>query len=135
MLIAGLVATAAVMIMNNWKPIKQFFIDLFNEPLQQLKDMVDWAGKLAGLGTFFGPDPDSVDEKLKAQGFKFSAAGDPTGDPTGSKELTKKSFEFKERQMNAAVDVRFSNMPKDTKVITDDKESILNVSTGMMGAI
>lgn len=135
LLIAGLVATAAVMIMNNWKPIKQFFIDLFNEPLQQLKDMVDWAGKLAGLGTFFGPDPDSVDEKLKAQGFRFSAAGDPTGDPTGSKELTKKSFEFKERQMNAAVDVRFSNMPKDTKVITDDKESILNVSTGMMGAI
>ena len=135
LLIAGLIGTAAVMIMNNWKPIKQFFIDLFTSPLQQLKDMVDWASKLAGFGSVFGVDSDDVDEKLKAQGFKFQAAGEPTGSATGSRELTKKSNEFKQRQIGGAIDVKFSNMPKDTRVITDDKESILNVSTGMMGAI
>lgn len=133
--IAGLVAAAAYLIYDAWGDFGNFFKDLWAEPLQNLKDMVDWAGKLVGLGTMFGDDSDDVDAKLKAQGFTFGAAGEPTGSATGSKELTKKSNEFKQRQIGGAIDVKFSNMPKDTRVITDDKESILNVSTGMMGAI
>lgn len=135
LLIAGLVAGAAYLIYDAWDDFGNFFNDLFADPLQQLKDMADWAGKIVGLGTFFGDDPDDVDARLKAQGFSFQAAGEASGSATGSRELTKKSNEFKQRQIGGAIDVKFSNMPKDTKVITDDKESILNVSTGMMGAI
>ena len=134
LIIAGLIAGAAFLIMKNWQPIKEFFIDLFTKPLQTLKEMVGWLGKISGVSNLLGLG-DDTDAKLKAQGFKIQESGDPVGSPTGSKELTKKSFDFKERQNNASVDVKFSNMPKDTRVITEDKESILNLSTGLMGAI
>ena len=133
LLLAGLIAGAAFLIIKNWTPIKAFFTDLFTEPLQNIKDMVKFAGKISGVSSLLGLG-DDTDEKLKAQGFKIQEPGEAIGDPTGSKELTKKSFEYKERQTKSSVDVNFSNMPKDTRVITDDKESILNVMSGMMGA-
>lgn len=134
-LIAGLVAGAAYLIYNAWGDFGNFFSGLFAEPLQTLKDMVDWASNLVGIGSIFGNSSDQTDANLKAQGFKFQGAPvGAEGDSTGSKELTKKSFEYQSRQQQASVDVKFSNMPKDTRVITEDRESILNVDTGPMGA-
>lgn len=134
LLIAGLIATSAYMVMDKWKPIKEFFIDLFTKPLDTIMEMVKWVGKLSGISSLFGFG-DNTDEELRKQGFNIKEIGEPVGSATGSKDLTKKSFDFKERQANANVNVKFSNMPKDTKVISEDKESILNISTGLMGAI
>lgn len=134
LLIAGLIATSAYMVMDKWKPIKEFFIDLFTKPLDTIMEMVKWVGKLSGISSLFGLG-DNTDKELKKQGFNIKEIGEPVGSATGSKDLTKKSFDFKERQANANVNVKFSNMPKDTKVISEDKESILNISTGLMGAI
>ena len=134
--IAALVATAATLIMKNWKPIKQFFVDLFTNPLQQLKDMVSFAGHLAKkAGAFFGfgDGKDDVDRQLEAQGFKIT--NNQKGEALGADKITKKSNDFMVRQQKAQVDVNFSNMPKDTRVLTEDRESILNVNTGMLGAI
>lgn len=136
-LIAGLVAAAAYLIYDAWDDFGNFFSGLFAEPLQTLKDMVDWASNLVGIGSIFGNDSDDVDAKLKAQGFKIGGApvGGPEGDPTGSRELTKKSFDYKTRQQQASVNVNFANLPKEARVVTEDRESILNVGTGAMGAI
>lgn len=134
--IAGLVATAAFMIMKNWKPIKEFFADLLTSPLQQLKDMAGFAGSLAKkAGAFFGfgDGKDDVDKKLEAQGFNIT--NNQKGEALGADKITKKSNDFLVRQQKAQVDVNFSNIPKDTRVLTEDKESILNVNTGLLGAI
>lgn len=130
-LIAGLVAGAAYLIYDAWGSFGDFFSGLLSEPLQTLKDMVDWASKLVGFGSIFGSDSNATDAKLKAQGFKIG--GDGEGDATGSKELTKKSFDYKMRQQKASVDINFTKLPKESTVITDDRESILNVGTGMLG--
>lgn len=134
--IAALVAGAAFLIMKNWKPIKQFFSDLFTSPLEQLKDMVSFAGHLAKkAGAFlgFGDGKDETDRKLEAQGFKI--AGGTKGEALGADKITKKSNDYMVRQQKAQVDVNFANMPKDTRVLSEDKESILNINTGLLGAI
>lgn len=131
---AALIAAAAYLIIDNWNYLKAFFVDFFTEPIQQAKDLLGWLGKITGISDLLGFGKDNVDEKLKKQGFKFAGSNQVSGEETGSKELTKKNFEFEMRKQQASVDVKFSNMPKDTRVMTDDKESILNVDTGMMGA-
>jgi len=131
-LVAGAIAFVAFSIIKNWEPIKNFFADLFTSPIQQIKDMIFWLGKISGISSLLGIG-DDTDEKLKAQGFKFQ--GEPAGDPTKSEELTKKNSEFLLRKQQASVDVKFSNMPKDTRVMSEDRESILNIDTGLMGAI
>lgn len=132
--IAALVAGAAYLIIENWQPLKAFFVDFFTEPIQQAKDLLGWLGKMTGISSLFGFGRDDVDKKLKEQGFSFEANGQPAGKETGSKELTRQNTEFEMRKQQASVDVKFSNMPKDTRVMTDDRDKILNVDTGMMGA-
>lgn len=131
---AALIAAAAYLIIDNWSHLKAFFVDFFTSPIQQAKDLVGWLGKITGISNMLGFGGDDIDEKLKKQGFKFAGSDKVSGSETGSKELTRKNTEFEMRKQQASVDVKFSNMPKDTRVMTDDKESILNVDTGMMGA-
>jgi TP901 family phage tail tape measure protein len=131
-LVAGLLATAAVMIYNEWEPIKQFFSDLFTNPLQEIQDMVKWIGKISGISSFFGGDKnDEVDAKLKAMGFKISEGGSK-GAPVGSKEVTKKSNAFEAKQKKAMIGVNFSNAPKGTQIQSEDKGNILDITSGSM---
>jgi len=122
----GLLATAGVLLYKNWKPIKSFFADLFTNPLQQLKDMVGFIGQLPGLNKLFGDDTDA---KLAAQGFKIQ---DAQGQETGSRVAVKESKQNEIRQRKAVLDVNFSNLPKDTKVKADDRDSLIGDLTGMM---
>lgn len=56
------------------------------------------------------------------------------GPALGAKKLTDQGNDFKIRQQKAQIDVNFANMPKETSVVTDDQESILNViGTGLLG--
>lgn len=80
-----------------------------------------------GIKTFFGFGGDDSD--------KPKIAGEAKGEALGADNLTKKSNDFMLRQQKAQVDVNFSNMPKDTRVLSEDKESILNINTGLLGAI
>ena len=134
--IAGLFAAAAFMIIKNWKPIKQFFVDLFNEPLQQMKDMLGFAGSLAKkAGAFFGfgDGKDETDRDLEKQGFKIS--GGAQGAPLGADKTTKKNNDFEAKKLKAAINVDFSNMPKGTNVVAEDKSNMLTIGTGAMGAL
>lgn len=80
-----------------------------------------------GIKTFFGfGDDESKPNKL---------VNKQEGEALGADKITKKSNDFMVRQQKAQVDVNFSNMPKDTRVLTEDKESILSVNTGLLGAI
>lgn len=134
--IAALVAFAAYKIYEAWEPIKAFFSDLFTEPWQQMKDMVSYAADLAkGAASFlgFGDNQDETDKKLRAQGFSMSNGAQ--GEPLGADDVIKKSNEFTMRQQKAVVDMNFSGMPKGTKVTTDNRDGILNMNTGMIGAL
>ena len=146
-------ATGAIMVIRQWTPIKQFFKDLFTSPLEQIKDMIGFIGELTGASKFFGFG-DNTDQSLAKQGFKINGkpaqkktaldnailnfpdlSGKAKGPALGAKDLTAKSNAFKLQQQKAQVDINFSNKPKDTAVITEDKESILNVAgIGLMGA-
>ena len=132
---AGLLAAAAFMVWDNWRPIKEFFSDLFTSPLQQIKDLIGFAGKLTGIAGMLGFG-DDTDEKLKAQGFKINGPNsEAKGAALGAKKVTKQSNDFKIRQQKSQVDINFANMPKNTAVATEDKGNILNISgTGLMGA-
>jgi TP901 family phage tail tape measure protein len=128
MLVAlGLFAAAGVMIYKNWQPIKTFFADLFTSPLQQLKDMIGFVGSFGALKNTFGFG--KVDSDLKAQGFNIQEQGAETG----SRVMVKESAQNKLREKKAMVDINFSNVPKDTKVIADDRDSIIGSLTGFMG--
>jgi len=124
-----LVAGAAYLIYKNWKPIKAFFVDLFTDPLQQIKDMVKWIGKISGISSLFGLG-DDTDEKLRAQGFKLPDEG---GAPTKATQAIKDSSERKKREKKGVLDVNFSNVPKDTVIMLDDRESIVDNLTGAAG--
>lgn len=127
----ALLAGSAFLVYKNWKPIKSFLSDLFTHPLEQLMDLISLIGDVTGISSLFG---DSVNEKLKKQGFTISD-GSPKGKNMGAKELTKKSNEFKIRQQKSQVDVNFSNMPQGTIVSTEDKDNMLNIGgTGLIGA-
>ena len=81
-----------------------------------------------GIKTFFGFGGDNENETS-------ANVGKAKGPSLGAKALTEKSNAFKINQQKAQVDINFSNKPKDTAVITEDKESILNVAgVGLMGA-
>ena len=130
----GLLAAAAFMVWDNWKPIKAFFSDLFTSPLQQIKDLIGFAGKLTGISSLLGLG-DDTDAKLKAQGFKIKETGEAKGAALGAKKVTKQSNDFKIRQQKSQVDINFANMPKNTAVATEDNGNMLNISgTGLMGA-
>lgn len=111
--LAGLFAVLATKIMQNWEPIKAFFADLFENPLEQIKDMFKWASKLLGLTSLFGGK--SVDDKLREQGFTIVEAPE-----SGSKEVLKNQKEEKKmRDQKATVGVEFSNLPQGAKTSTD----------------
>ncbi len=133
---AGLLATAGYLIWKNWQPLKEFFSDLFTDPLQQMKDMIGFASELASkAGAFFGfgSGESETDKKLKAQGFNIDN-GKAQGKPIGADTITKKTNDFMIRQQKAQVDVKFANLPPKTMVMTEDKDSLLNVLTGPIGA-
>ena len=127
----GLVAAAAFLIHKNWKPIKEFFSDLFTSPIQQLKDMLGFLGKITGISKLFGFG-DDTDEKLKKQGFQI---GKPQGEAVGTRGIVKESKDKQVRERKAMLDVNFSNMPKGTRVMADDRDGILDSLTGNMGII
>lgn len=132
--IAAILAASAYAIIDNWQTTKDFFKDLFTEPLQQIKDMLSYGGELARkAGSWFGwgDGKDQVDRDLEAQGFKM--AGGASGPDLGADEVIKKSTEIQMRQQRATVDMNFSGMPKGTKVSTDNRDGILNLNTGMIG--
>jgi hypothetical protein len=133
MAIAGLFAAAAIMIYKNWEPIKQFFADLFTSPLQQMKDMIGYAGDLAkSVGSFFGigDGKDATDRQLEAQGFKIAP---PSGENLGAEQSIQKSQELQMRKEKATLDINFGNMPKGTRVSADNRSGIIN-NLGTMGA-
>tara|TARA_R110000803_G_scaffold162194_1_gene225797 strand:+ start:10278 stop:12110 length:1833 start_codon:yes stop_codon:yes gene_type:complete len=123
----GLLGVAAVMLIQQWQPIKTFFSDLFTSPLQQIKDMIGFVGQLSGISSLFGLG-DDTDEKLKSQGFKIKESGEATG----SAQVAKQSEENKIRQQKAVLDVNFSNLPKDTRVQANDRSGIIESMTGSM---
>lgn len=156
--IAAVVVGAIYLIKNNWETIVKFFwktvgilqtvFEKFSAfldtrlgtalflPLKMLKEMINLAPKvLSKIGSFFGFGGDDKTKKIDGAVQKAKASGVPSGEETGSQELTKKNSEFMLRKQQASVDVKFSNMPKETRVMTDDRDSLLNVDTGMMGAI
>lgn len=110
--VAGVVALVAGLtnVILRWEKIKKGF----------------QGGIGQGIKTFFGFGDDEGRPNL---------TNNQTGEALGADSVTKKSNDFLIRQHKAQVDVNFSNMPKDTRVLTEDKESILNVSTGILGAI
>tara|TARA_Y100000310_G_scaffold243676_1_gene248264 strand:- start:31668 stop:33506 length:1839 start_codon:yes stop_codon:yes gene_type:complete len=124
----GLLATAAYMVYKEWKPIKQFFIDFFNDPLEQVKELFKWIGKISGISSLLGLGGNDVDEQLKSQGFKIQEQGQATG----AKRALEKSTENKKRDQKAFLDVKFSNMPKGTVVAAEDRESLIGNLTGDM---
>lgn len=123
----ALLGVAAFLIIKNWSPIKSFFQDLFTNPLQQLKDMLGFLGKISGISSLFGGG-DDTDAKLKAQGFNIKEKGASTG----ARVAVKESQENKIRNQKARLDVNFSNMPKDTNVTADDKGGLIESMTGLM---
>ena len=154
--IAGLIVGAALLIRKHWESIGpvivkviDFLMGAFKKfssfldtglgtvlflPLKMMKEMIGLIPKiisflpsLTDVTDFFG-----ITEDL---GMKSDKEAGPVGDEAGSKELTKKNFEYVTRKQQASVDVKFSNLPRETYVMTDDRESILNVDTGMMGAL
>ncbi|MBE9542501.1 MAG: phage tail tape measure protein [Proteobacteria bacterium] len=131
--LAALFATAAFMIWKEWEPLKHFFSNLFDTG--QIIDMIKWAGKLSGITSLFGLG-DDTDAKLKAQGFKISTVADRAkGKALGARDVTKKSNDFKVNQQKAQIGVNFSNIPKGTSLITDDKDNIMDIiGTGLLGA-
>jgi TP901 family phage tail tape measure protein len=131
--IAGLIAAAAYLIYKNWEPIKDFFSDLFTNPLEMMKDMIGYAKELGSKALSFlgiGDGKSDTDRKLEAQGFRLSG---PSGDELGADSEIKKSMELKMQRQKAQISVDFSNMPKNTKVMSSDKDSILSLNTGMVG--
>jgi TP901 family phage tail tape measure protein len=134
--IAAVFAASAYAIIDNWQSTKDFFADLFTSPLQQMKDMIGYAGQLAkSAGAFlgFGDGKSDVDRKLEAQGFKM--ADGAQGAALGADDVIKKSNEFQMRQQKASVSMDFSNLPKGTKITTDNRDGLLNMNTGMIGAL
>lgn len=128
--LAGLIAAVGISIYKNWEPIKSFFADLFTSPIQQLKDIMGWIGKITGISKLFGFG-DNTDNQLSAKGFKIGN-GDAQGAPVGSKELTKKSNDFAAREKTARVGVDFSNLPPGAKVSADNKDGIMSLNTGSL---
>lgn len=130
----ALLAGLAALIIANWTPIKAFFSDLFTDPLQQMKDMISYAGQLAkSVGSFFGigDGKDDVDRQLEAQGFKIAP---PSGEAVGADQSIQKSQEYDMRKQKASLDINFANMPKGTKVSADNRSGIIN-NMGTLGAI
>lgn len=131
--IAALLIAAAYAIYEAWEPIKLFFADLFTSPLEQMKDMIMYAGELAkkvGGWVGIGDGKDSTDRALEAQGFKMS--GGAQGEPLGADGVLKKSQEIEQRKQRAQIDVNFSNAPKGTKVMSDNRSNILSLNTGLL---
>lgn len=134
--IAALLAASAYAVMESWGDIKDFMKDLFTQPLQQIMDMIYYGGHLAKkVGSWFGwsDGKSNVDRQLEAQGFKM--ADGAQGAPLGADEVLKKSADMEMRQQRAVVDMNFSNIPMGTKIITDNKDGVLNMNTGMIGAL
>lgn len=134
--IGALVVGAITLIASNWDYLVDKFktgIDFISNLLSPLTDKIGAA--VSSLGSFFGLKGSSNEETRPTLGRRENISFTPGGDETGSSELTKKNFEFLSRKQQASVDVKFSNLPKETRVMTDDRFSILNVDTGMMGAI
>jgi len=120
-------ATAGLLIWKNWEPIKGFFADLFTDPIQQLKDMVDWAMKLVGLSTLFGVDSDFIDGKLESRGFKIQQPG---GKATSAKNALDTSKENKARETRARLAIDFTGDRQGTRIIADDREGLIEAMTG-----
>ena len=131
LLVAGLVAGAAFLVMKNWKPIKEFFADMFTSPLEQAKELAGWAAKAIG---FKGGTADNVDQNLISQGFTIVGADGKQVEATGSKALQKKSRDFHSSESRARLDVKFANMPEGAKAKLEQDNNSFNVmNLGMMG--
>lgn len=134
--IGALIVGAIVLIRNNWETLVGWFtkgIDVIGNLLKKIDSFLGVTKKISAIGSFFGlgDDEDQPQAQQTAGSQKFTAQGEETG----SKELTKKNFDYVQRKQQASVDVKFSNMPKETQVMSEDREGILNIDTGMMGAI
>lgn len=84
----------------------------------------------SGIKTFFGfgdDEPKKAEVDVKRGGAQ--------GKPLGADQTIKQNNEFQAKKLKAAIDVNFSNMPKGTNVIAEDKSNMLNIGTGAMGAL
>lgn len=162
--IGALVVGAIWLIHKNWDSIVsalstgvEFLFGLFEKfsafldtrlgtalflPLKLMKELIKLGGvALSKVSKFFGfggNDDETVDPGATASGASagkgISAGFKATGESSGSSELTKKNHEFVTRKSEASVDVKFSNVPKDTRIMSEDKDNFLNIDAGMMGA-
>jgi hypothetical protein len=127
--IATLVAGAAYLIYKNWEPIKQFFSDLADiilNPIDSLKTLMGYIGKVSGISKLFGVE--SVDDKLRAQGFNIA------GPDTGAQAVVKsESKEQKVRDAKASISVDFSNAPPWLKTEKSGDLDIINYKSGIQG--
>lgn len=151
-LIAGAIAFVAFVIMDNWKPIKAFFSDIFTDPIQQLKDMLGFLSQISGISSLFGFGGDGVDQdlnkqgfkiqddttdsELRKQGFKIQNNPSPLGEPTGAQQVIKtESIEKKSRETNARVSVDISNLPRGSKTLVSGDTDNLELKTGFAGGL
>ena len=113
--VAGLVAALANLVLR-WDKIKKGF----------------GKGIWQGTKTFFGfgdDDKANGDDVVKSN----SAA---KGKPLGANKIIQQTNEMRLREQKANIGVNFANAPKGTTIVSEDKHSMLNItSTGAMGAI
>jgi hypothetical protein len=131
-----IIAGAALLIMKNWAPIKDFFSELWDAPMQKLNDflgMIQNLGAIGAIKTLFGFDAqDKTDKDLLAKGFSIQKPG---GEALGAKSVTDKvNSDFTTRTNNARVNVNFSNLPEGAKVVSSSENDILKINNGLAGA-
>lgn len=131
----GLLTTAGVLLWKNWEPIKQFFTELWDEPMLKLQQFIDMFSKLGVLGAIkelagFGSDVST----------EFASVGGgaplvPRGTALDTKPVTEKINEsFNTRTNNASVQVDFKNMPAGVRVLSQSENDALKINNGFAGA-
>ncbi len=105
-------------LIDNWAPVKKFFTDLFEGMTKQIRETLSWMEKIS--------DPFGIQKKIRG-GLNWSVT------PQGPELGAGKGLEIN-RTNNAAVSVRFENMPRGARVTTAaDAGMDMSVDTNYLG--
>lgn len=103
----------ARLVKDNWEPIKKFFQVLWAAVIENIKKTIEWMEKLAKKFDIFGVG-NAVKKLFGADSRPPKAA---SGRELGASQVLQNSLIQKTN--NAAVSVRFENMPKGARISTD----------------
>jgi len=103
----------AGLVKDNWEPIKEFFQVLWAAVIENIKKTIEWMEKLAKKFDIFGIG-DAVKNLFGADSRPPKSA---SGRELGASQILQNSLIQKTN--NAAVSVRFENMPKGARISTD----------------